>query len=679
MDFVFGLPPDNKRRTGIVVFVDGFSKMVHLAAVPAEVTAKQTTRLFVDMVFRHHGMPIDIVSDRVPRFTARFWQEGFTLLGTQLVMSTAGHPPTDGQTERVNRVLVDGLKSYTHSFRHRSDCLPMAEFAINNPVHVSTGHALFYVNAMRHPRVPSVLPVSTRARTTRGPIEESTVSTPGVDTVNINEQHTEAGPVVNKDAELNTEFSSKAMDFVQRRQTDIRFVQDVIAASIDRQKLNADNNGRGNTNEFKVGSLVLLATQNLAKHAQSSSNADPPSRVAPKKRGKGGKSGQAKIKANGKAKRKRGGPIKRGTSPHAKTKHTISYKSKARSTKSRRPPVKKTLKKGEEVVTDNGEIPGNDSAVEAANGVLQKVKISDSTTTSTQGKRNAVRKTSGMQSTTGGSEGGALLERCSNNEIDSADDGRCGSDVGSDADGDEPNPKPKEVYFTPAKDFMEVLNVRSYAADHGYVSERYEVVTSDLNEHWKTDLCARTVKERFFRLVKEFKATDCAYRKNQALKRNIQTTSACSKMLLMLKSVEAKKKKKKKKADQQAKSDRLDFIYDNYIYPWQRIPGRKGLTTAQDNAATVEYIAKQSKCHEDEYQLFREELRFKQTKAKMEEANWKEEFKFRKHEAEANATKWSEEVDLCRSDMELRREELELLKYQLNLPPILNRSTQANV
>ncbi|KAG2956349.1 hypothetical protein PC119_g27720 [Phytophthora cactorum] len=73
MDFVFGLPPDSKRRTGVVVFVDRFSKMVHLAAVPAEVTAVQTARLFVDMVFKHHGMPLDIVSDRDPRFTARFW------------------------------------------------------------------------------------------------------------------------------------------------------------------------------------------------------------------------------------------------------------------------------------------------------------------------------------------------------------------------------------------------------------------------------------------------------------------------------------------------------------------------------------------------------------------------------------------------------------------------------
>ncbi|GMF82088.1 unnamed protein product [Phytophthora fragariaefolia] len=157
MDFIFGLPPDNKRRTGIVVFVDRFSKMVHLAAVPAEVTAKQTARLFVDMVFRSHGMPIDIVSDRDPRFTARFWQEVFTLLGTQLSMSTADHPQTDGQTERVNPVLVDALKCYAHSFHQWSDCLPMAEFAINNSVHESTGHEPFYVNALRHPGVPSVL------------------------------------------------------------------------------------------------------------------------------------------------------------------------------------------------------------------------------------------------------------------------------------------------------------------------------------------------------------------------------------------------------------------------------------------------------------------------------------------------------------------------------------------
>ncbi|KAG3207761.1 hypothetical protein PC129_g21207 [Phytophthora cactorum] len=105
---------------GLVVFVDRFSKMVHLAAASAEVTAVQTARLFVDMVFKHRGIPLDIVPDRDPRFTARFWQEVFTLLGTQLSMSTADHPQTDGETKRVNRVLVDLLKSYAHSFQQWS-------------------------------------------------------------------------------------------------------------------------------------------------------------------------------------------------------------------------------------------------------------------------------------------------------------------------------------------------------------------------------------------------------------------------------------------------------------------------------------------------------------------------------------------------------------------------------
>ncbi|GMF50006.1 unnamed protein product [Phytophthora fragariaefolia] len=215
MDIVFGLPPDNKRRNEVVVYVDRFSKMVHIAAVLAEVKANPTARLFVDVVFRHHGMPIDIAFDRDPCFIARFWQEWFGLLRPQLSMSTTDHLQTD----------LDK---------------------------------------------PSASPDST---------DERKVSTPGVDTLNTNEQHIQVGPVANKDLEPNTEFSSKATDFVQSRQAVIRFVQDAIEASIDHQQLNTDNNSRGNTNEFKVGSLVLLATQNLGKHGVSdfvaSASSDP--------------------------------------------------------------------------------------------------------------------------------------------------------------------------------------------------------------------------------------------------------------------------------------------------------------------------------------------------------------------------------------------------------------------
>ncbi|KAG3215001.1 hypothetical protein PC129_g14103 [Phytophthora cactorum] len=137
MDFVFGLPPDSKRRTGVVVFVDRFSKMVHLAAVAAEVTAVRTARLFVDMVFKHRST--------LCRTVTHASQRG------------SGKKCLHFLTERVHRVLGDLLKSYAHLFQQWSDCLPMAEFAINNSVHASTGNTPFYVNAMRDLPLPSML------------------------------------------------------------------------------------------------------------------------------------------------------------------------------------------------------------------------------------------------------------------------------------------------------------------------------------------------------------------------------------------------------------------------------------------------------------------------------------------------------------------------------------------
>ncbi|KAG4249961.1 hypothetical protein PC116_g2375 [Phytophthora cactorum] len=159
MAFVFGLPRDAQGRTGILVFVDRFSKMVHLASVAASITAVQTAAIFVDTVYRHHGLPASIVSDRDPRFTAAFWSGIFKSLGTRLLMSTVAHPETDGQTERVNRVLGDVLRSYATSFTSWSSFLPMVEFAFSNAEHASTGLTPFYVNYGQHPRVPAPLGV----------------------------------------------------------------------------------------------------------------------------------------------------------------------------------------------------------------------------------------------------------------------------------------------------------------------------------------------------------------------------------------------------------------------------------------------------------------------------------------------------------------------------------------
>ncbi|KAF1313757.1 reverse transcriptase, partial [Globisporangium splendens] len=155
MDFIFGLPRDTHGRNGILVFVDRFSKMVHLAPVSDKISAEKTAKVFVDVVFRLHGLPVEIVSDRDTRFTSKFCRALFGLLDTKLSMSTAAHPETDGQTERVNRVLEDVLRSYATSFKEWSDYLPLAEFALNNSTHVSTGHSPFYVNYGIHPRVPA--------------------------------------------------------------------------------------------------------------------------------------------------------------------------------------------------------------------------------------------------------------------------------------------------------------------------------------------------------------------------------------------------------------------------------------------------------------------------------------------------------------------------------------------
>ncbi|KAF1323549.1 reverse transcriptase, partial [Globisporangium splendens] len=157
MDFIFGLPRDKHGRNGILVFVDRFSKMVHLTPVSDKISAEMTAKVFVDVVFRLHGLPSEIVSDRDTRFTSRFWRTLFGILDAKLSMSTAAHPETDGQTERVNRVLEDVLRSYATSFGEWSEFLPLAEFALNNSTHVSTGHTPFNVNYGLHPRVPASL------------------------------------------------------------------------------------------------------------------------------------------------------------------------------------------------------------------------------------------------------------------------------------------------------------------------------------------------------------------------------------------------------------------------------------------------------------------------------------------------------------------------------------------
>jgi hypothetical protein len=112
MDFITQLSVTKAGHDAIVVFVDRLTKMVHFAPTTTSVSAEGVAHLFNHYVFKHHGMPSELILDSDPRFTSKFWTELARLLGTKLKMSTAFHPQTDGETERVNRVLEDYLRHY---------------------------------------------------------------------------------------------------------------------------------------------------------------------------------------------------------------------------------------------------------------------------------------------------------------------------------------------------------------------------------------------------------------------------------------------------------------------------------------------------------------------------------------------------------------------------------------
>ena len=103
-------------------------------------SAPEVARIFIDHIFRLHGLPSVIVSDRAPRFTGNFWKSLNKILGVKLAMSTAFHPQTDGQTERMNRTLESILRNFVNYKCDDWDAyLSLAEFAYNNSVNASTG------------------------------------------------------------------------------------------------------------------------------------------------------------------------------------------------------------------------------------------------------------------------------------------------------------------------------------------------------------------------------------------------------------------------------------------------------------------------------------------------------------------------------------------------------------
>jgi len=153
MDFIEGLPKSHSYDC-ILVVVDKFSKYAHFIPLAHPYSAFQVAMTYMEQVYKLHGLPEAIISHRDKVFTNTLWKELFRLAGTQLQMSNAYHPQTDGQTERVNQCLEGYLRCFVHSYPHKwKDWLPLAEFWYNTSYHSSLDKTPFEILYGQKPRL----------------------------------------------------------------------------------------------------------------------------------------------------------------------------------------------------------------------------------------------------------------------------------------------------------------------------------------------------------------------------------------------------------------------------------------------------------------------------------------------------------------------------------------------
>jgi hypothetical protein len=151
VDFILELP-ESQGHDKIMVVVDSVRKRAHFIETHTTVTALRAAWLYLQHVWKLHGLLRTMISNHGPQFVAQFTRELYCLLGIKLAASTAYHPQTDGQTEHVNQELEQYLRVFVSKQQDNwTELLPLAEFQYNNHVHVSTQHSPFLLNTGRHP------------------------------------------------------------------------------------------------------------------------------------------------------------------------------------------------------------------------------------------------------------------------------------------------------------------------------------------------------------------------------------------------------------------------------------------------------------------------------------------------------------------------------------------------
>ncbi|TYH28064.1 hypothetical protein ES288_A02G114700v1 [Gossypium darwinii] len=155
MNVVSGLPLAPRKKDSAWVVVDKLTKTAHFIPVCTDYFLKKLSDLYVSEIRRLHGVPFSIISDRDLRFTSRFWKKLQEALGTKLNFSTAFHPQTDGQLEKVIQVLEDMLRCYALEFQGSWErYLPLVEFTYNNSYQSSLKMAPYEALYVRKCRTP---------------------------------------------------------------------------------------------------------------------------------------------------------------------------------------------------------------------------------------------------------------------------------------------------------------------------------------------------------------------------------------------------------------------------------------------------------------------------------------------------------------------------------------------
>ena len=182
MDFVTDLPESTASKyTGILVIVDRLTKMATYLPYRKDIDSPELARMFFEHVICKRGVPDNIVTDRGKEFTSRFWNRVCSHLSINYRLSTAFHPQTNGQTERLNQTMQQYLGAFCNYEQDNwVELLLLAEFAYNNSIHHSTCMTPFWANyhyypsmQCKPPKVTSNLRIEIRADAMAAGLEET--------------------------------------------------------------------------------------------------------------------------------------------------------------------------------------------------------------------------------------------------------------------------------------------------------------------------------------------------------------------------------------------------------------------------------------------------------------------------------------------------------------------------